>query len=148
MVHDGQTCTSRAGHSCRPSWKPISTQQKCYADPSAIISQYLPMKENIPSLIHWFIHTLHDHSCMHPCMHACIHPSIHPYLPTCLPAYLPTCLPACLPAYLPTYLPTYLTYLLTYVHRYVRTCMHACISHRHTCTSYYDSVIYIYIYIY
>jgi hypothetical protein len=44
MVHDGQTCTSRAVHSCRPSWKPISTQQKCYADPSAIISQHLQMK--------------------------------------------------------------------------------------------------------
>ena len=62
-----------------------------------------------------------------------MHPSIHPSLPAYLPAYLPTCLP------------TYLTYLLTYVHRYVRTCMHACISHRHTCTSYYDSVIYIYL---
>ena len=111
------------------------------------ISNHIPTSANeveysvLDSLIYTYIH---DHSCMH--RHASIASiasiasmasiasiasmaSIHPSILTCLPAYLPTCL----------------TYLLTYVHRYVRTCMHACISHRHTCTSYYDSVIYIYL---
>ena len=79
----------------------------------------------IHASIHPYIHTY-----MHPCIHVSMHPCIHASMHACMHPSILTCLP---------------TYLLTYVRRYVRTCMHACISHRHTCTSYYDSVIYIYI---
>ena len=113
------------------------------------ISNHIPTSANeveysvLDSLIYTYIH---DHSCMHPCIHTSIHPYIHASMHPCIHAPMHPCMRACIHPSLPAYLPTY---LLTYVRRYVRTCMHACISHRHTCTSYYDSVnIYILTYTY
>ena len=123
-----------------PSRNAMQTHQQSYPN----ICQW--SRIFCPWFIDLYIHTWSFmHASMHPYIHTSIHTCIHASMYPCTHASMHPCMRACIHPSLPAYLPTY---LLTYVRRYVRTCMHACISHRHTCTSYYDSVIYIYINIY